>query len=334
MALPPSHDVVLREEFGVLQVTATIAGRWSGWFVLDTGSYRSFLTEEAVRRLERIGFHAGREDGLTSLRLTIGETSLGTVSFARLPKDYGQAVAGVGALGVIGLDQLSRYAIGLDVGRHTLRLMPKADDTARAGWFSGAATHRAPLIEDDEGMFRTRIEIGDVTAPLLLDTGVSDTEVAPVLFDRIGPKRSMASQTERFFDGLHTVRYASVPRLRLNGVTLGGPFKIGAVAYNVHTGFVGLALLRRLRVLIDYPGHLVFFTGGAAGPLPRWRFAQLARPRLTPRQGTPFRGGVRKEPKGGFRIGAGWDVTVPRLWSIVDRRDGDLELIPPSRQKN
>ena len=242
-----------------------VSGLWGGWFILDTGSVRSFVTAQAAGTLRPIGVHQDREGRFVVRRLSLGATSVPPIRFERLPEAYGRAVEAVGALGVIGLDLLSRYAIGLDIAHRTLRLMPRGDAQARASWFGKGPNHDAPLIEDDAGMFRTRIQIGRVTAPLLLDTGVSDTEVTPVLFDRIKEKTPLPSVSERFFDGLHTVRYASVPRLRREGVTFTGPFRIGGVTYDVHTGFVGLALLRRVRVLIDYPGRRIRFTGDRAG---------------------------------------------------------------------
>ncbi len=231
------------------------------WFLLDTGSYRSFLTKRALLRLQAAGAKLSEDGTLTIKSVSVGGYAVPPVSFAPEAEQFEFTVDGA-ADGYLGMDFFSKYKVGLDIGQKLLRLWPAGADSAVAqkDFFAGPSfgpAWSAPILNRPEGRC-VAVDVGNLTVPMVLDTGCPDTMIHSDLASKlIGAKRGKASAAN-FYNGLHNVRSYTVPSMSIGGVALEErSVSVAGVARLV--GLLGRDLLAPLKILIDYPGSSVHF---------------------------------------------------------------------------
>ena len=311
--LPPaSPPIPLAWRSGMLCVPVQVEGR-SLWFLLDTGSHRTFLTRRGRERLA--GEPKVEKDGTFPARL-------GTYPVL-LPQDdeaAGRDGFEVPVDGFLGIDFLQNYRVGLDLREKTLRLWPNG--VPAEGWFTLPVEEllQVPLTKRPEG-WCVPLEVGNLTVPTVLDTGASATflhrDVAALLKGAKKAKRDAGDFP--FYDGLHRVRTYLVPNVGLGRVSF-GERAISVASVPMMVGLLGRDLLAPLKVLLDYPAGQAIFAGAEGLPLP------IAEgPDVTLPSGVVVhwpRGVVVKAP-------AGCAYTLPPGYREVLNADETISLIPP-----
>ena len=287
------------------------------WMVVDTGARRSFLARSTVRRLLDSGAQTQSDGSLAVEDLRIGGYPVGALRLAPDGTDDESHLAA--AEGLLGMDLLHRYRVGLDLREKTLRLWPAGTEVR--DWFTAAPESlvRLPIQERPEG-WCVPVEVGNLTVPMVLDTGSSDTyvhtEVAKSLRGARKAKRDPG--TLRFYDGLHRVRAYTVPTLGLGGVSL-GERTVGVASVPRMVGLLGRDVFGSLKLLLDYPAGTATLAGLEGGALP-----VLDGPAVTYPNGV-----VVRWPRG-VVVSAplGCAYTLPAGYREVVRADESVDLVP------
>jgi hypothetical protein len=323
--LSPSPPISLSWREGFLCVPVSLMGGRPTWFLLDTGSYRSFLTKRAFNRLQAAGAKVLEDGSLTIKSVSVGGYSVPPINFAPEAEQFEFTVDGA-ADGYLGMDFFSKYKVGLDIGQKVLRLWPAGADTnvARKEFFAGqtfGSAWSAPILDRPEG-YCVAVDVGNLTVPMVLDTGCPDTMIHSDLASKlIGAKRGKASAAN-FYNGLHNVRSYSVPFMAIGGVPLDEKsVSVAGVARLV--GLLGRDLLAPLKVLIDYPGSKVHFIKTRAdllGPSP----VEYDGPQVTLQSGV-----VVRYPRGVVaHVPAFCLYTLPPGYREVFKNDETVDLVP------
>lgn len=230
------------------------------YFLLDTGAYRSFLTKRAYARLQAAGAKVGEDGTLTIKSASIGGYPVPGLSFAPESDQFEFTVDGA-ADGYLGMDILSKYKVGLDIGQKVLRLWPANADTgaAQKEFFTGSSfgpVWSTPIFNRPEGRC-VAVDVANLTVPMVLDTGCPDTMIHSDLASKlIGSKKGKAAAAN-FYNGLHNVRSYSVPSMAIGGVPL-EERTVSAAGVARLVGLLGRDLLAPLKVLIDYPASKLY----------------------------------------------------------------------------
>ncbi len=326
LALPfaqsASPPILLSWREGRLCVPVQI-GSQSLWFLLDTGCARSFLTRRAYARFEAAGAKP-KEDGSLSLEgAQIGGYPVGTMT---LDKEDESAAAPVDdpVDGFLGADLLRHYKVGIDIRERTLRLWPSG--TEPDGWFTAPpeARQKVAFEERIEG-WCVPVEVGNLTVPMVLDTGASATFVHTdvAAFLKGARKAKGTPPAAPFYDGLHQVRTYTVPGVGLGGASF-GERTICVASVSRMVGLLGRDLLSPLKVLLDYEGGTVTFAGIGSDPLPAFEG-----PRVTLPNGVVVhwpRGATANAPPGCAYV-------LPTGYREVFNRDDSVSLVPPKGEE-
>lgn len=287
------------------------------WFLLDTGCGQSFLTRRALARLTAAGAKSAADGTLTLDDVRIGGFSVGTVQFDE--EDPAAPVDG-SFDGYLGADLLERYEVGLDLRERTLRLWPAG--TKPEGWFTAPpeALLKVPFTERNEG-WCVPVEVGNLTVPMVLDTGASatflHTDVAAYL--KGARKTKGIPPSAPFYDGLHQVRTYTIPSVGMAGLSF-GERTVGVASVSRMVGLLGRDLLSPLKILLDYGGGTATFAGAIGDPLPIF-----GGPSVTLPDGVVVhwpRGVVANAPPGCAYV-------LPPGYREVFNRDESISLVPP-----
>ena len=312
LPLQASPPIPLAWRSGMLCAPVLIDAR-PLWFLLDTGSHRTFLTRRGRERLagepkvEKDGTLAAKLGGYSVL-LPIDEAAEGRHGLD-LPVD-----------GFLGVDFLKGYRVGLDLREKTLRLWPRG--VAAEGWFTLPVEEllQVALTERPEG-WCVPLEVGNLTVPMVLDTGASatflHTDVAALLKGAKKAKRDAGDFP--FYDGLHRVRTYLVPNVGLGRISF-GERAVSVANVPQMIGLLGRDLLAPLKVLLDYPAGRAVFAGAEGPPFP---FA--SGPGVTLPSGVTVHwpsGVVVKAP-------AGCAYSLPPGYREVLNADESVSLVPP-----
>ena len=285
------------------------------WFLLDTGCARSFLTRRAYERLAAAGAVPAEDGSLTLDGARVGEVPLGTV---RLAKEDPDAAVDDPVDGFLGADVLRRYQVGLDIRERTLRLWPA--DARVDDWLTAPAEARlrVPFQERLEG-WCVPVEIGNLTVPMVLDTGASATFLHTDVAAFLRGARKAKGTRATFYDGMHGVRTYAVPGVGLAGASF-GERTVGVASVSRMVGLLGRDLLSPLKILLDYGRGTATFAGAGAEPLPAF-----GGPSVTLPNGVVVhwpRGAVGSAPPGCAYV-------LPPGYREVFNRDESVTLVPP-----
>lgn len=249
--------------------------------LLDTGADRSVVSASLARRLD---LPFGPEEqwaasGGTATLATVAGVSLeaGAASASGLTIGAADLAAHNAVIGapfdlLLGMDLLRQWAVEIDYARTRFRLAPTGAVPSGATPF--------PLRFGDNRHFHWMEASLAGSAPmrLHLDTGFDGhLLLAPASASRIDrsalPGTTTASQG---FGGVVVNPLTVMPSLAIGGLAVAEiPLQVdgpsGFVARRRVDGFVGIALLRRFRTLIDFPAGRVFLqeSGEPAPPLER-----------------------------------------------------------------
>lgn len=317
----PSPAIPLAWREGLLCVPVRVGDARTLWFLLDTGSERSYVTKRAMASLQAAGAPVDGDGVLTLDGARLGEFEVGSLHLASEAQGYVDTVDPV-ADGYLGLDVLGRFQVGIDFREKILRLWPAGVPVK--DWFV-MPTDEVPtvrIVERPEGRC-VPVDLGEVTVPMVLDTGASRTfvhsDVIPYL--KRAHKAKVDPKPALFFDGLHSVKAYMVPNVALGPFGLGNR-RIEATRLSPATtlGLIGRDFLAPLKLLIDFPGGKMQFVGGEGEPRP-----SLDGPAVTMTNGLVFRYAagttVRVPPRASY--------TLPPGYREVFRADETVDLVPP-----
>lgn len=165
---------------GLIIVNAMINDQGPFKFALDTGASISVIFEQTreavgldVIEEPQVHIHGmlGADDFPTTLiaQLTVGTESWTDAHVALLPDN---AMISEELDGILGVDFLSRYAVGVSARDQVVRLYPPllVRDRSYRGWTS-IPLHQLPVGEGDASAYVIELNINGITIPALLDLG-------------------------------------------------------------------------------------------------------------------------------------------------------------------
>lgn len=255
-----------------LTVPVAVGGQGSYNFIIDTGSERTVVSRELASALR-----LNASDPLTITSMT-GRTLVNTVIVPDLAiKSIGQLhtviapaleARNLGAVGLLGIDTLSRHQVTIDFEKGTMAVRPsekrkrhisRQDDEIVVT----AKSLFGQLIVTDAYYGATRIQV-------VLDTGSQVTMGNSALRKRIGRRAGKTEpiQLTSVTGGKTHADYALVPDVRVGDVSFGSlPIAFADVAPFERFGLtkrpallLGMDALRSFRrVEIDFPNRQVRF---------------------------------------------------------------------------
>ena len=312
----PSPPIPLAWRSGLLCASVAAGSGRRLWLVLDTGAQRSVLARGAWSRLLETGTEVGEDGTISVAELQVGGYAVGPHAFSR---DESARLSDA-VDGILGMDVLHRYRVGLDLREKTLRLWPAGAEVR--DWFTASPDSlvRLPITERPEG-WCVPVDVGNLTVPMVLDTGSADTylhtEVAASLRGARKAKRDWGPLP--FYDGLHRVRAYTVSIVGLGGFSL-GERTVGVASVSRMVALLGRDLLGPLKLLLDYPGGTAIIAGLDGEPVPA-----LAGPTVTLPTGVVVRwpaGAAASAPPG-------CAYTLPKGYREVFKADESVDLLPP-----
>jgi hypothetical protein len=233
------------------------------WFQLDSGASVVTLDRDLVQRLggHEFGKYFGTKGGAVEYgnavvpRLDIGPVYATNLVVSVINHDY--VKQGVHVVGLLGCDFIASRPLSIDFRRQTVVLgnIPPATDRH---WTSV----RTPL-ESCRPTIRARLE--NQPATLLLDSGSPDTVINEDLYDRIAASVHELDTTRVSFIGgdiLAATQYV-VPNASAGALSL-SPLVTSVVAGGRgqdlnNDGFVGLNVLDKYRIVMDYRHQRTYF---------------------------------------------------------------------------
>jgi hypothetical protein len=181
--------------------------------------------------------------------------------------------------GVIGMDVLSRYAIGLDFKNKTLwfwkggnvseeqkrQFAQGTPDSTPPGAMAenGSSAMQAqplsvPMIEDMEGCFWVDTVVDQVQIPMLVDLGASDVFIARKYLKHLKPlfAREISDDKDKPEEKL---RIGVARQLKIGGLTVDYPridFSDRFAVYGTD-GILGISAFHHHRIILDYPAAVL-----------------------------------------------------------------------------
>ncbi|MBX3593186.1 aspartyl protease family protein [Sphingomonas sp.] len=249
-----------------------VNGRWAE-AVLDTGVSDSALSAGFARRLGLKPLVEGRADAIGG-SITLAWTGIDRIEVGGMVRTGGRIAIIDGdarATGerpvdlFVGADLLAANALEIDYDAQRFRLIPSGRMPFRGVTLPLARTDRS-------GLYLSRIVLGDITTPMIVDTGdgsmVTLTQTASRRLDaRIGPRTTaiaygLGGAVEGEIGVLPSLRLAA---LTLREVELRIEPDAGFSGRKGAGGRIGNGLLRRHRVLLDPgAGRMVLAPGARA----------------------------------------------------------------------
>ena len=319
-------EATLDHQIGFLYVPVSLGNRAPQWFILDTGSYRSYVTARGMARLASSGV-VPRKDGETGpLVASVNGVSLGATSFALDTKGFPVSLDPE-ADGILGLDLLTKNRIALDVRRERFRVWPTGETTPRAleSWFgAGRKPLSTELWSRGDGTVAAWAILGNLTLPMCVDTGSEETYLARELASALRPNVRAGADRATFYSGVERVVRYRVDRVGLEGLPLRVMRPVGATRMPNIPGLLGTDVLGRLRLFLDFPRGELYFTGSGQPQ--------------SPVRGAPLRGPIVdlptqvtiRYPRGEVvRVEPGCQYEAPTGYRRVSRPDGTFDLVPP-----
>jgi len=225
---------------GLPVIPVTISGR-STRLVIDTGSPQTEL--RANRKAEKLVTVevAGRREQLTPTYRTI-------------PDEYPAEVAGV-----LGLDFLSRFTVGLNLHDRQMLLWPGTVDCDQAirSWHGASfarATHMT-LAKLPEGTFTCEVKLQEGSFSALLDSGSNGSAIRLGSLVKAGAVRLGRPESASGL-GIASAEDSlliSLANLSIGGVDLSPPSDCSVVDWTIHPDMLlGTDVLEHARVVFDF----------------------------------------------------------------------------------
>jgi hypothetical protein len=239
--------------------------------LLDTGATTTFFSREGAARLKlKLGPVPPQYKGFVSgmgafSQISIGDLKAEQVPFAilKIRRNVWQVIKGKNDVdGSLGIDVLSRYAVGLDMVGNTVTFWPGGHLTPPqlAAWLGDQKiAGNAPLTRGEQGHYSVTATIDGVPIQHLFDTGAADLGV---------PQRFLAVLPP--LQRLDPYQFAAVDRAEndvscvFRSFALGAfemPFPFAVVTSGksvmITDPTVGMAIFRDCKLLLDFPAGLL-----------------------------------------------------------------------------
>jgi predicted aspartyl protease len=261
-------------------VRASVSGSESAWFIVDTGAGASVVNAEWA---ERIGLEAEGEvevsasggsvdaSQVTGADLMIAGVELHDVTLLAIPLSGLESGVGRSLGGIIGWDLFDRYVVEIDYRARALRL--HGPDSYR---YEGPGASLPIAIEDNTPFVSaTLVGPGGQTIPskLLIDTGNTGTITLNTPFvrrhrlvetsERVIPlvaSAILAGNAQRYVGRVEELHLGSFRFPELLAIL--AQDEEGDFAEARNDGLIGGDLLRRFRLVVDYPHRRLILEPG------------------------------------------------------------------------
>lgn len=316
---------------GFLYVPVRVGGQPAQWFMLDTGSYRSYVTAKGCERLLKGGVVPRKDGQFGPLEAKVVGVPLGKTPFALDTTGFPHS-PDPDSDGILGMDLLRNCRIGLDIGKGQFRVWPASEPVSRVvrEWFppvrgsrkAAAKPISAYLWHRGLGTYSVTVQVANLSLPMCVDTGSEETYLGRELAPALRPGVKVGKGKAAFYFGVADVEYYRVAGYGLEGASIRAPRPIGATDTTTDPGILGSDVLSQGRALLDFPGKRLYLLPAKAGPRAA---ASLKGPSVDLPNGVsiqyPLGEVVRVEP--------GCEYEVSKSYRKMRRPDGTLDLVPP-----
>lgn len=278
-ALAEPRPFELRD--GQVVITVTVNGRQLS-ALLDTGASVSLIEEGLAKELGIRSQRSGRTFGASGSGVAYGHTRKILLDFGAGPVRRGigtypsrNTFAAEGVRILIGMDFLDGMVLSLDFQTMTMDVQHPSSFKAPEG--EPLAMTRTRDVWDS---YILPVDLAGSRADLLLDTAASGALHLDSAFVAKAPALNTLSVSSRRIAGIDGVRDHDViviPSVNLGGETFGdvqassGSFASFRRWGSDLDGLVGVDLLKRFNLVIDFGGHRIWMTPNANRDAPlRW----------------------------------------------------------------
>ncbi len=275
----PSGDLALTRLSDGFYVKASLGNGQSGLFLIDTGSYCCFATPKGERMLRKAGADVDADGTLTTGPADLEGFPVAPLEFT--PWGKNQDTMDAKADGILGLDFLGRYDVGLEMRTGTLRLWPKDGDFVRGplGWLYAMGGSRPggrpPRAISDlpmtpsKGLFTVPVRLDGKTIGMVPDSGSGDSDVSARNARRMGWTRWTGGHDSHLYYGAVHLRHYEIHRFTMGAVEYRGAHNVNVTTNDRDINFVGRDALAGMAMLFDFENRTLFVVPNRRGANPR-----------------------------------------------------------------
>jgi hypothetical protein len=274
VSLGRSVDTPLRRLTDGYYATVSLGHGRSGLFLVDTGSYRCFATVRGEALLREAGATVGKRGELSVPAASIGSSKVGAVEFA--PWGKNQDTMDPKSDGILGLDFLTRYTVGLDLKRRVMRLWSSESDFLKEPlhWLyavGGTKPGGRPpenISKLDLRPIRSTLSVpvtmDGQTLEVIPDVGAGDTYVSARKAKRMGWGKPVGSLDTHFYYGAAHLKEYKIHSLKMGDIWYEGKHSVyvpqndenqNILGRDALTG-VGMLFVFSERMLILVPNNI------------------------------------------------------------------------------
>jgi predicted aspartyl protease len=252
----PSPDLGMHLLSDGAYVAVDLGNGLSGLFLVDTGAHRCFVTARGMR-LVKDGFaKRGKREERMVEGASIDGYPVGEIKFSTAYERLAQFEPL--ADGILGLDFLSRYTVGIDFQRGVLRLWPRGANAAKASraWLQALGKPVSETrLHPFNGLYLTRAKLDGHDISAIIDTGSPDAVVNARDAHKWGWKNSPRQVEGGFYYGGVTMDEYTVHKIQLGPFTVTGPYPVHVPRNDAPENLVGRDALAHTALLFDFPGQ-------------------------------------------------------------------------------
>ena len=233
-----------------------------GRFLLDTGSYATFVTPRGMASLVAAGARR-RQDGGVTATLKIGGARVVATLLPADPKDEHPFDPELD--GALGVDLLAGFRMGLDLAdpkAATMRLWPAGTalkEVLREWKGNSQRTAAVPFSLSKDGGYYVRVDLDGTPLLMCVDTGATFSCVPSKIAERLRWKRATKFTHAVTNSGAtHALTYYQIDRLALGKFVLPHPVNVGALE-GLDDSLLGIDALAWTRTLLDFAGERAYF---------------------------------------------------------------------------
>lgn len=249
-----------RETHGGPIIEVTINEKYKASFLVDTGANNTVLSREFAQRAG-LKIEKRTSPGYGAFEATkVENLGIGSLSQeAELLVSQSASLDDLHIDGILGTNFLESFAVLFDFGKQTMSLIYPATLTRTEVRAEGFEHEGQPLLlVPPEDFYFINAKVGEKELPMLIDTGSANTFI-PTRLGQTQGRRILGEQDFVTYKGREKIRILVLPEISVaNLVTKNIPCSI-SLEGTVPDAIIGMNILSRCRMLLDYPAKRVYF---------------------------------------------------------------------------
>lgn len=240
-------------------VEATINDKKKATILIDTGANNIAVSRSLVKRLGLTPNKRQMPNG-TIETVTLDAFRMGPMKMeAEVLVSDSPLFKDLKIDGIMGTNYMNHYAILFDFEKQVMHIMSPGTLTPEEVRAEGFESAGQPLtLVPPVGFYFTNAKIGEKEIPMLLDTGSPNTYI-PASVSKIAGGRVIGEESIVNYAQRVKIRTLLLPEISVGNLTVKNIDCSTALGGKVPDAIIGMNILSRCRMLLDYPAKQVYF---------------------------------------------------------------------------